>query len=272
MTNLKYDILDHGFVRVVDIMGDDEAIVQAARVSYGEGTKRINEDRGLIRYLLKHKHGTPFEMNEIKLHIKLPIFVARQWIRHRTANVNENSARYSIVKGEFYIPEKSRYVKQSKTNKQCSDFESGFDDAQLKIFDYEMNTQVYNAKSTYDNWIEKGVARELARIMLPLNQYVEWFWKIDLRNLLNFCDLREESNAQWEIQQYAIAILNIIKEWCPITYEAFIDYQKESYTISKQQLAVLKDMLGGYRVATDINKHGLSNREFDELVNKLEIK
>lgn len=274
MINQKYNILDHGFVRVVDTMGDDKAIDDAARVSYdGHESERTGEEiEKLSRFLTKHKHTSPTEMNEIKIHIKAPLFIARQWLRHRTANVNEKSARYVVVKDEFYIPELSRYVKQSKDNKQCSDLNNGFTEHDQKVFGQLMLESVSTAKANYDFMIEKGVARELARIQLPVNQYVEFYWKIDLRNLLHFCNLRSDKNAQWEIQEYSKVIESVIKQWCPITYKAYIDYQKEAYTISKQQLAVLKDMLEGYRIATDINKRGLSNREFDELVNKLEIK
>lgn len=266
-----FDVLDKGFVRVVDTMGDDSAIVQAARVSYGEGTKTVSTDNGLIRYLIKHKHTTPLEMCEIKLHIKVPLFIARQWLRHRTASVNEISARYTPVKDEFYIPAKERYAKQSKTNKQCSDFNDGFDASQVKIFDYELETQTHNAKASYDYMLGKELAREVARIQLPVNQYTEFYWKIDLHNLLHFCKLRSASNAQWEVQQYSQIIEGVIKQWCPVAYEAFVDYVKEACTLSRQELAVVKEMLKGYRQAVDFAEHGLSLRESNELIKTFEL-
>jgi thymidylate synthase (FAD) len=216
-------VLDKGFIRVIDIMGNDSAIVQAARVSYGDGTKTPSDDKKLIRYLYKNKHTSPFEMCEIKLHIKAPLFVARQWLRHRTANVNEISARYSIMKEEFYIPELSRVQGQSATNKQGSGQELDIETQKWFVERVKKNSQ--NAFQDYNDALEKEVSRELARMMLPVNLYTEWYWKIDLHNLLHFVRLRDESHAQYEIQVYAQAIREIIKEWCPMTYEAFSQYK-----------------------------------------------
>jgi thymidylate synthase (FAD) len=237
-------ILDHGFIRVIDYMGTDQSIVQAARVSYGEGTKKLREDRGLIRYLLSHWHTTPFEMCEIKFHIKLPIFVARQWIRHRTANVNEYSARYSVLDKEFYIPEMDQLGSQSTTNKQGRSntldkkFAKHAQDLIKKNSEqlYEDYQDLLNGKLlNNDEYVEgEGLARELARTTLPLNYYTQWYWKIDLHNLMHFLRLRADSHAQYEIQIYAEKMVEILKKWVPLTYEAFEDYRSDSsLTFSK---------------------------------------
>ena len=248
-----HKVLDHGFIRVIDYMGDDSSIVQAARVSYGKGTKKLNQDANLINYLLSHKHSTPFEMNEIKLHIKLPIFVARQWIRHRTANVNEYSARYSILDSEFYIPKSENMKPQSKTNNQGR--EGSLNNDELKSY---VNTLKQNSKNSFSNYHfllnndqdgkildnkRTGLARELSRMTLPLNAYTQWYWKIDLHNLLHFLALRFDEHAQYEIRVYAKVILDIVKKWVPLTYEAFIKNSVKSITLSSGAIDYLNSVL-----------------------------
>ncbi len=270
-------VLDHGFVRVIDYMGDDAAIVQAARVSYGRGTKRVQEDAGLIRYLMRHRHSTPFEMCEIKYHVKLPIFVARQWIRHRTANVNEYSARYSILDREFYIPEPEHLAAQSVANRQGrGDVLSGEDAARV------LDMLRGDAMQTYDHYAEMlneddtgtprdperpGLARELARMNLTLNTYTQWYWKTDLHNLLHFLSLRADAHAQYEIRVYAKEMLKTVEAWVPLACQAFRDYRLGAVTLSAQMLAVVKRMLGGEAVAQADS--GLSKREWGELMGVL---
>ena len=307
-------VLDHGFVRVVDYMGSDSAVVQAARVSYGTGTKKYSEDRGLIRYLMRHRHSSPFEMCEIKLHVKLPIFVARQWIRHRTANVNEYSARYSVLDKEFYVPDRgfvANYTRemhekellstsadlgqedlfgaaqselasiaavgrQSQTNKQGRE-ELG-DEAEavdhLKTIT-NISARTYNAyqkllNETSDGKKQNpgysGIARELARIVLPTNYYTQWYWKIDLHNLLHFLNLRADGHAQYEIREYANIIGDIVKKWVPLTWEAFIDYRRESVSLSRQEVELLKQMLHGEK--PKVSASGLTKREWIEFSQK----
>ncbi len=280
LEKILYDtipVLDHGFVRLIDYMGDDSSIVQAARVSYGSGTKKTNEDKGLINYLLKHRHTTPFEMCEIKLHVKLPIFIARQWIRHRTASVNEYSARYSRLDKEFYIPSAEHISSQSSNNKQ------GRGDV-LEGAEAQRILDILKSDSTnaYDNYLQMlnedeqgntidenktGIAREVARMNLSLNYYTQWYWKIDLHNLLHFLALRADSHAQYEIREYANAILEIVKKWVPYTYEAFVDYRMNSTTFSAKAIDVVKQMLAG----EDINQEssGMSKREWNELMGVL---
>jgi len=270
-------VLDHGFVRVVDYMGDDTSIVQAARVSYGKGTKKISNDSGLIKYLMRHRHSTPFEMCEIKYHVKLPIFVARQWIRHRTANVNEYSARYSILDKEFYIPEKEHLAAQSKDNRQGrGDLINGKqadeilkilkEDAQKNYDDYE---KMLNEK--YDGTIidekKQGLARELARTNLTLNAYTQWYWKTDLLNLLNFLSLRADSHAQYEIRAYADVMIQSLKKWAPITYEAFLDYRVGAMELSAKGKSIVKKMINGDNCKFEDS--GLSKREWNELMESL---
>ena len=228
-------VLDHGFVRVVDYMGDDSAVVQAARVSYGAGTKRTRQDTGLIRYLMRHWHTTPFEMCEIKYHVKLPIFVARQWIRHRTANVNEYSARYSILDNEFYIPTPEALASQSTSNRQGRGQVLDGDEAQ-RVFDL-LRADAEQAYDHYEDMLNEdvegnvcdpsrmGLARELARMNLSLNFYTQWYWKIDLLNLLHFLWLRNDDHAQHEIRAYAKAMMQTVECWVPLTFEAFMDYR-----------------------------------------------
>jgi len=273
-------VLDHGFIRVVDYMGDDTSIVQSARVSYGKGTKKVSTESGLIKYLMRHWHSTPFEMCEIKYHVKLPIFIARQWIRHRTANVNEYSARYSILDKEFYLPEPKHLAAQSKSNRQGrGDIIEGDqakqvlellkNDAERTYNDYEM---MLNER--YDGTIidEKkvGLARELARMNLTLNTYTQWYWKIDLLNLMNFLRLRADDHAQYEIRAYADAMLETVKKWVPITYEAFIDYRIGGIEISAKGKIVIQKLISGEKVSVD--ESGLSKREWNELMTTFELK
>ena len=266
-------VLDHGFVRVIDYMGDDAAVVQAARVSYGRGTRKISEDAGLIRYLMRHRHSTPFEMCEIKFHVKLPIFVARQWIRHRMANVNEYSARYSILDREFYIPAPGQLAAQSSDNRQGrGDVLEGSEAAEV------LALLRSDAVATYDHyaWMlnedqadpaRQGLARELARMNLTLNTYTQWYWKSDLHNLLNFLSLRADSHAQYEIRVYAEAMLEMVRAWVPDTFAAFVEYRMGAMTLSAGMLAVVKRMLAGEAVAQ--GGSGLSKREWGELMGAL---
>lgn len=216
---VEYTVLDHGFVRVVDTMGNDSSIVQAARVSYGLGTKSPEEDTRLIKYLMKNKHTSPFEMCEIKLHVKMPIFIARQWHRHRTASINEISGRYTEIVEEFYIPSLQTICWQSLSNKQGRG--ESFSEDLASLFQEEITKHSNSSFDRYKMMIDNNVAKELARIILPLNTYTEFYWKIDLHNLMHFLTLRLDPHAQWEIQQYAVAILRIIQEWVPVTAEAY---------------------------------------------------
>ena len=277
-------VLDHGFVRVVDYMGDDGAVVQAARVSYGRGTRRTSDDRGLIRYLMRNRHTTPFEMCEIKLHVKLPIFVARQWIRHRTANVNEYSARYSILDREFYIPDADVIRTQSRTNRQgrgeqLSPQEAARvqellrEDAERAYNHYEELLNESPAGESGDDE-QSGLARELARTNLSLNFYTQWYWKIDLHNLLHFLSLRADEHAQYEIRVYADAILErVVKAWVPLVYEAFCDYRMNSGNLSAGALSVVRSLVKGRRAeAEELRKaSGISAREWRELMETLDL-
>lgn len=250
----SFPVLDHGFVRVIDYMGDESSVVQAARVSYGAGTKEVSEDRGLLRYLMRHRHSTPFEMCELKLHVKLPIFVARQWIRHRTANVNEYSARYSILAREFYVPEASDLAPQSTTNKQgrAGGYSTDLSVALQEVFEVAGN----GAFDMYENLIlpeeegGPGLARELARIVTPMSTYTEWYWKVDLHNLLHFLSLRADPHAQKEIRVYAEVILDLVKAWVPNIAEAFEDYRLGAHTFSRQEMEILRQMATGYHMVT----------------------
>lgn len=267
-------VLDHGFIRVIDYMGTDSAIVQAARVSYGKGTKKTREDAGLINYLLRHRHTTPFEMCEIKLHIKLPIFIARQWIRHRTANVNEYSGRYSILDREFYVPAPEQLAAQSVSNRQGRGDVLEGEEAQrvLQILKSD-------AQQCYDHYQEMlnedevgnaldhdkcGLARELARMNLPVNFYTQWYWKIDLHNFMHFLALRADDHAQYEIRVYAQAMLDVLKKWVPTTYEAFMDYRMGATEVSKKGMDAVRRMLRGEQV--DAESAGMSKREWSELM------
>ena len=283
LENILYDaipILDHGFIRVIDYMGDDSSIVQAARVSYGKGTKKVSTDSGLIKYLMRHWHSTPFEMCEIKYHVKLPIFIARQWIRHRTANVNEYSARYSILDKEFYLPEPNHLAAQSKNNRQGrGDILQGEQakkvlellkgDAERTYDNYEkMLNERYDGSIIDEN--QDGLARELARMNLTLGTYTQWYWKTDLLNLMNFLRLRADHHAQYEIRAYADAMLDTLKKWVPITYDAFLDYRVGGTEVSSKGKEVLKKLIGGENI--DLESSGLSKREWNELMEAFEIK
>lgn len=263
-------VLDHGFIRVIDYMGDDAAVVQAARVSYGRGTKRVSEDRGLIRYLMRHRHTTPFEMCDIKFHIKLPIFVARQWIRHRTASVNEYSARYSILDNEFYIPCPENLAAQSATNMQGRDAVITGERAERIL--HLLRDDATRCYAHYD-WMmddpEQPLARELARMNLTLNYYTQWYWKINLHNWMHFLSLRGDPHAQYEIQVYAYAMMDILKDWLPLTHEAYRDYRVGGLTLSAVALDVVKRMLTGEKV--EQANSGLSAREWDEIMPKLGV-
>lgn len=236
-----HPVLDHGFVRVVDYMGDDAAVVQAARVSYGAGTKTPSDDQGLIHYLMRHRHTTPFEMCELKLHVKLPIFVARQWIRHRMASVNEVSARYSVLDREFYIPRPEDIRKQSATNKQGGG--EPLDPGMARLVHGAMRDSAACQFDLYDVHNKADVARETARIGLPLSTYTQWYWKVDLHNLLHFLQLRADPHAQYEIRVYADAILDIVRQWVPMTYAAFDEHRLGAVTFSKTALRVLRSLV-----------------------------
>ncbi len=273
-------VLDHGFIRVVDYMGDDASVVQAARVSYGKGTKKVSTDAGLIKYLMRHWHSTPFEMCEIKYHIKLPIFIARQWIRHRTANVNEYSARYSILDKEFYLPDTEHLATQSQNNrqgrgnllegekaKQVLDLLKG--DAEQTYKNYEiMLNERYDGSVIDENAV--GLARELARMNLTLNTYTQWYWKTDLLNLMNFLRLRADHHAQYEIRAYADVMLDTVKKWVPITYEAFMDYRVGGTEVSSKGKEVIKKLIKGESI--NIDQSGLSKREWNELMEAFDLK
>ena len=283
LEKILYDaisVLDHGFVRVIDYMGDDTSIVQAARVSYGKGTKKVSTDSGLIKYLMRHWHSTPFEMCEIKYHVKLPIFIARQWIRHRTANVNEYSARYSILDKEFYLPKNENLAAQSKSNRQ----------GRGEVLQGEQAKKVLNllkndAERTYENYEtmlnerydgsvvdekETGLARELARMNLTLNTYTQWYWKTDLLNLMNFLRLRADHHAQYEIRAYADVMLDTLKRWVPTTYDAFMDYRVGGTEVSSKGKKIIQKLISGEKV--DSEQSGLSKREWNELMLAFDLK
>ena len=271
--------LDNGFIRVIDYMGDDSSIVQSARVSYGKGTKQVSTDSGLIKYLMRHWHSTPFEMCEIKYHVKLPIFIARQWIRHRTANVNEYSARYSILDKEFYLPDPKNLAAQSTSNRQGrGDLIDGGqakevlellkNDAERTYDNYEtLLNQRYDGTTIDKN--KKGLARELARMNLTLNTYTQWYWKTDLLNLMNFLRLRADHHAQFEIRVYADIMLDTLKRWVPITYGAFMDYRVGGLEISSKGKEIIKKFING----DDVNQEesGLSKREWNELMESFDL-
>ena len=273
-------ILDHGFIRVVDYMGNDTSIVQAARVSYGKGTKKVSTDSGLIKYLMRHWHSTPFEMCEIKYHVKLPIFIARQWIRHRTANVNEYSARYSILDKEFYLPQQENLASQSQINRQGrGEILKGEqakrvldllkEDAEQTYSNYEeMLNERYDGSVIDENKV--GLARELARMNLTLNTYTQWYWKTDLLNLMNFLRLRADNHAQYEIRAYADAMLDTLKKWVPTTYEAFMDYRVGGTEVSAKGKLIIQKLINGEKVK--LEDSGLSKREWNELMTAFNLK
>jgi thymidylate synthase (FAD) len=269
MLHLACPVLDHGFVRVIDYMGDDSAIVQAARVSYGRGTRRVQEDAGLIRYLMRHRHTTPFEMCEIKFHVKLPIFVARQWIRHRTASVNEYSARYSILDKEFYIPAPENLAAQAVTNRQGRGEVLESEEAAEVL--HLLRTDAERCYADYATMLNEGeaadpkrqgLARELARMNLTLNTYTQWYWKTNLHNLFHFLSLRADAHAQYEIRVYAEIMLRMTEAWVPIACAAFRDYRLGAVTLSAQMVAVVKRMLAGESVTQETS--GLNRREWTE--------
>ncbi len=270
-------VLDHGFVRAIDYMGDDGAIVQAARVSYGRGTTQLSDDRSLIRYLVRHRHTTPLEMCELKLHVKLPIFVARQWIRHRTANVNEYSARYSIMDREFYLPEPQQLAAQSTTNRQGR--EQPLSPEQAAAVLELLRTDAQRCYDHYEELLNEDdarqrrrpedpqLARELARMNLTLNFYTQWYWKVDLHNLLHFLALRSDSHAQYEIRVYAEVIGQLVERWVPAAWGAFRDYRLEAASLSRQELQAVKQLLRGDVV--DYAALGMTGREQREFREKL---
>ena len=276
-------VLDQGFIRVIDYMGDDTSIVQAARISYGRGITTEARDKGLLFYLLRHKHTSPFEMCEIKLHLKMPIFIARQWIRHRTANVNEFSARYSFVPDQAYIPHESHLGTQSSINHQGSVY-SNMTEKNAKALQQRIKE---NTEHTYNTYLwclnrdnndkplheeHDGLSREAARMNLSLNHYTEWYWKIDLHNLLHFLHLRAAPGAQKEIQLYAESIIdNILKVWTPWTYEAFLLYRKNAHTFSERALVALQDLIAG-KPLQDHTHYKLSKIEWNEMCQALNIK
>lgn len=274
-------VLDHGFVGLVDHMGSDSAIVQAARVSYGAGTKQVQDDRNLIRYLMRHEHTTPFEMCEVKFHIKLPIFVMRQLVRHRTASMNEYSARYSVLTDEFYIPELEQIQKQSTSNKQGrEEAEWGFEEKRGVQHAFQRN--FFNAYKDYTELLGKddqGLARELARSVLPVGGYTELYWKANLKNFLHMARLRMDPHAQWEIREFASAMYNLVKPLFPEACNAFEDYQQNSMRLSKMEIDLVKrlinkdtwlDLIEDQRSEDGIARaYGLSKRELNEFKSKL---
>ena len=268
-------VLDKGFVRVVDYMGDDAAIVQGARVSYGRGTKKISTDRGLIRYLMRHRHTTPLELAELKLHVRAPIFVTRQWFRHRTASINEYSARYSVLEREFYVPDGGSIAAQSDSNRQGRGESMSAEQA-----DEVARILREDAAHCYDNYLlmlnetadgqvidesRTGLARELARINLPIGIYTQFYWKVNLWNLLRFLSLRADAHAQYEIRAFADAILGIVEKWVPYAYEAFNDYVMGASELSAQALALVRAALCATE-KLDPQVFGLSGRELRELI------
>ena len=268
---VAHPVLDHGLVRVIDYMGDDAAITQAARVSYGRGTKAVQNDEGLIRYLMRHWHSTPFEMCEVKFHVKLPVFVARQWIRHRTANVNEYSARYSILDREFYIPAPENLAAQSTVNNQGrGEVLAGEEAARVLDILREDAMRSYDhyeamlSQARPDGSPQQGLARELARMNLPANVYTQWYWKVDLHNLFHFLRLRADAHAQYEIRVYAEAIAATVRDWVPSAFAAFEDYRMGGVTLSAKAIAVLKRRLAGETV--DQAGSGMSKGEWREFV------
>jgi thymidylate synthase (FAD) len=257
-------VLDKGFVRLVDYMGGDESIVQAARVSYGKGTKKTSEDRGLIRYLMRHRHTTPFEMCEIKLHCKMPIFVAREWVRHRTASINEYSARYSEMPNEYYTPKHEHITGQDPRNRQSRGVPLDADTQEQAQALMGLHTE--RCHGAYTQLLQHGVARELSRSVLPVSGYTQWYWKMDLHNLLHFLSLRMGEGAQFEIREYANAIGQIVKDWVPMVWEAFLDYRKASVALSRGEKCATTDLLaaGGVKaISTSLmnEAYGLSKRE-----------
>lgn len=266
--HVPYEVLDHGFVRMVDYMGTDQCIVAAARVSYGAGTKGARDDAGLISYLMRHWHSTPFEMCEIKMHVKLPVFVARQWIRHRTANVNEYSARYSILEREFYIPKPEHLAAQSTQNHQGRGAVLQGEEAERVLAWLKADSA--RAYDHYEEMIsqegQQGLARELARMNLPVNIYTQWYWKTDLHNLLHFLRLRADPHAQYEIRVYAEAIAKIVEDWVPHAWAAFVEHRLGAMNFSAKEIRALGRILQGQ--GTDLST--FSKGESQEFLAKLD--
>lgn len=276
---LRVDVLDHGFVYLVDYMGDDVAIEEAARVSYGSGTRKTNKTEGLLRRLMRDEHTSPFEMVEFKFHAKMPIFVARQWVRHRTASLNEYSARYSVMKDEFYIPDPDVIAVQSKDNKQGRGgvVDPNYaEEIRVKLSDiYKQSYDLYSWLLEGDgSESHPGVARELARAPLSVAAYTEWYWKIDLHNLLHFLKLRMDPHAQWEIRQYADVMAQVVRSSVPITWKAFEDYQLNATKFSGPEKEVLSGLLEGVSFSENqvillAGQAGLTNKtEIGEMVEK----
>jgi len=275
---LYFPVLDHGFVSLVDYMGTDDCVERAARVSYGYGTRKQSQTRGLIRYLRRHRHTTPSEMVELKFHCCMPMFIARQWIRHRTANVNEYSGRYSLMPMLFYTPPAEQLQKQSRKNNQ------GRSGVAVGNAEYDQALGRWNkireeSRATYEWMTGEDIARELARIDLPLSTYTQWYWKIDLHNLLHFLTLRVDRHAQWEIQEYGRVMAGMLKRVAPLSYEAWIDYDVCGAPLSRMELGALRKLVtasgeglttsGGKVDKAALAEMGLSGREVDELVDKL---
>ena len=258
LLDAEIKVLDHGFVRLVDYMGNDRRIVQAARVSYGEGTKTFRDDAILIDYLLRHQHTSPFEHVVLELHCKLPIFVARQWIRHRTARINEISGRYSVMENEFYLPPRDQIKGQSEDNKQARSLHELPPEIQEKVLEILRRDQG-NVYASYQELLNDGIARELARVNLPLSMYTQWYWQMDLHNLLHFLELRMDSHAQWEIREYANAIAQITRAVAPMAYDAFERHRLYGHHFSSEELEVIRGLIRG-----EENKlTGLKRKEFD---------
>lgn len=278
MEDIKYPescikVLDKGFVRLVDVMGNDDSIVQAARVSYGKGTKQVSEDRGLIRYLMRHHHMTPFEMVEFKFQMRLPIFVARQLIRHRTANVNEYSLRYSDFQDMFHVPDEKDITKQSTSNRQ-----GGSDELleNTNFWHIRMQQDQKNALKSYDDYMKADMRKELARGVLPVSAYTEWYWKCDLRNIFGFLFLRLDSHAQYEIRVFAQAMAEYVKKQCPVAYEAFEDYHQNAVTLSSLEVKAIQrlarnkeDVEGNKKFLDELFTNKRERLEFDEKVKKV---
>jgi thymidylate synthase (FAD) len=263
-------VLDLGFVQPIDYMGTDEDIVQAARVSYGPSTRKLHDDRGLLRYLMRHRHTTPFEMCEVKFRCKMPIFVARQWIRHRTANVNEMSLRYTEAPDEFYVPALEAVTLQSTTNKQGRDGETELSPELREQVRELMRARNEVAYADYQRLAgDLGIARELARTLLPVSLYTQWIWKIDLHNLLHFLDLRLDPHAQIEIRVFAEAMADFVRDWVPHAWEAFVDYRREAVPLTRLEARALGRMLAGAGEPAAVEAAGLKGRELQEFQQKL---
>lgn len=261
MIGREFKVLDHGFVMLTDYMGGDSSIVQAARTSYGSGTKRAREDEGLIRYLLRHQHTSPFEMVELKFLARMPIFVARQWVRHRTASINEYSARYSEVEELYYVPELESIQQQSRSNKQGRSGE--LPDMLRNEFREDVERISKEAYTTYRRHLDNGVARELARMVLPLNFYTQWYWKSDLHNIFHFLELRLDSHAQFETREYAKGVANVVKAVAPVAYKAFEDFVFNSSRFSSAESDALVRIMDGESIAEACDKAGLRLRKED---------